>query len=161
MKPREVNQRRLGNRAFGFSLLEMVMAAVLVTGTVVPALSVIRDSMTKSRDLHRQKLLANYTVYKLEKEAAEVASLDGAAWVTAVSNSPYGGDFSVEGFSSLRYTVTQSDDPTNGGIVGKLMNIEVTVYDDANGDDTFDTGEIQETYRTKVAFLNSYHNEEQ
>lgn len=138
--------------ALGFSLLEMVMAAALVTGTVVPALAVIRDSMAQSRDLHRRHLLGNYAVRILEDQAAYVA--------TNWTNATISGDFTADGHSSIRYTMTKSDDPNDGGLVGQLMNLEVTVYDDADSDDTLDTDEIQETYRTKVAKLNSYENEE-
>ncbi len=144
---------RRENLVLGFSLLEMVMAAALVTGTVVPALSVIRDSMAKSRDLHRQKLLANYAVNILEDQAAYVA--------TNWTNATIGGDFAADGHGSIRYILTKSDDPADGGLVSQLMNLEVTVYDDTDDDDTLDANEIQETYRTKVAKLNTYENEEQ
>ncbi|NOZ38813.1 MAG: hypothetical protein GXP24_01130 [Planctomycetes bacterium] len=153
MKHWKINQGKLSNYVVGFSLLEMVMAAALVTGTVVPALAVIRDSMAKSRDLHRQKLLANYAVRILEDQAAFVATNWANATVT--------GDFTTDGHANIRYTLTKSDDPADGGLVGQLMNLEVTVYDDADGNDTLDAGEIQETYRTKVAKLNTYENEEQ
>jgi len=149
----------------GFSLLEMVAAAALVTGTMVP-LVVIRDSMTQSRDLHHRKLLANYAVHKLEDQAADVAFGDGPEdihtnWTNAIAASPESGDITADDHENIRYIITSSDNPADGGLTGQLMNIEVTVYDDADGDDTFDAGEIQETYRTKVAKLNSYENEEQ
>ena len=72
-----------------------------------------------------------------------------------------GGDFSADGHASIRYVLTKSDDPSDGGLVNQLMNIEVTVYDDEDGDTTLDLNERQETLRTKVAKLNSYENEEQ
>jgi len=153
MKHRQILLRGRGNLAFGFSLLEMVMAAALVTGTVVPALAVIRDSMAQSRNLHRQKLLANYAVHILEEQAAYAA--------THWTNETIGDDFATDGHDNIRYTLTKSDDPSDGGLASQLMNIEVTVYDDTDGDDTLDSTEIQETYRTKVAKLNSYENEEQ
>lgn len=137
----------------GFSLLEMLAAAALVTGTVVPALAVIRDSMAASRDLHRRQLLANYAVHILEDQTAYVST----NWANATVN----GSFSADGHTNIRYTLTKSDDPSDGGIVSQLMNLAVTVYDDANANSTLDAGEIQESYRTKVAKLNSYENEEQ
>ena len=150
------HQRDTGRRAkhrIGFSLLEMLAAAALVTGTVVPALSVIRDSMAKSRDLHRQHLLANYAVRILEDQAAYAS--------TNWTNETLTGSFLADGHGSIRYTLTKSDALADGGLVNQLMNIVVTVYDDADGDSTLDVGEIQETYRTKVAKLNSYENEDQ
>ena len=137
----------------GFSLLEMLAAAALVTGTMVPALVVMRDAMATSRDLHRRQLLANYAVRILEDQAAYVATSWSGAVVT--------GDFGADGHSRIRYTLTKSDNPSDGGLVNQLMNLEVTVYDDANANSSLDASEIRETYRTKVAKLNTYENEEQ
>lgn len=136
----------------GFSLLEMAVAAALVTGTLVPALAVIRDSMAKSREMHQSGLLANYAVQMLEDQVA----LAARNW----TNATLSGNFSGDGHSEIRYTATKSDDPGDGGIVGQLMSVSVTVYEDANNNTTLDTGELQETYRTKVAKLNTYENEE-
>ncbi len=159
MKIEQPTQRVRDNLAFGFSLLEMVMAAALVTGTVVPALAVIRDAMAKSRDLHRQKLRANYAVQILEEQAAYVAAgSNNSNWDNALLASPIDDNLTVSGF---RFTLTFSDSPGSGGLTNRLMNIEVTVYDDADGDLTLDADELQETYRTKVAKLNTYENDEQ
>jgi len=151
-------------KTMGFSLLEMVAAAALVTGTMVPALAVIRDAMAQSRDLHRRNLLGNYVVQILEEQAAYVAfgdePISDPNWANAISNSPTSGDFAGDSNENIRYTMTTSDNPANGGLLDQLMNIEVTVYDDANGNDSLDAGELQETYRTKVAKLNTYENEE-
>jgi len=137
----------------GFSLLEMIMATALVAGTVVPALAVIRDAMAQSRDLHRSNLLANYAVQILEDQAALVA----INWTNATVT----GDYTSDGHDDIRYQLTKSDDSGDGGLVGQLMNLTVTVYDDQDGDDSLDVSEPQETYRTKVAKMNSYENEEQ
>ena len=130
----------------------MLVAAALVTGTVVPALAVIRDAMAQSSELHRRNLLANYAVDILEDQASYVMR----NWTeeTVV------GDFGADGHSEIRYSLVKSDNPSDGGVENRLMNIEVTVYDDANGNDAIDAGELQETYRTKVAKLNTYENEE-
>ena len=130
----------------------MVAAAALVAGTVVPALSVIREAMSQSRELHRRHLLANYAVRVLEDQIAYAAN----NWANVTAS----GSFTTDGHAAIRYTYTRSDAVIDGGIVNGLMNIEVTVYDDEDGDQTLDSGEIQETYRTKVAKLNTYENEE-
>ena len=140
------------SRCVGFSLLEMMAAAALVAGTVVPALGVIRDAMTQSRELHRRHLLSNYAVRILEDQTAYAAT----NWINATLT----GDFTADGHSAIRFSLTRSDTVAAGGLVGQLMNITVTVYDDADGDLTLGTTELQETYRTKVAKLNSYENEE-
>jgi type II secretory pathway pseudopilin PulG len=153
MFTRMVKQRAADNPKHGFSLLEMLAAAALVTGTMVPALAVIRDAMSTSRDLHRRQLLANYAVKILEDHAAYVST----NWTNAIVDD----DFSADGQDNIRYKLVQSDDPSDGGLAGQLMNLEVTVYDDADANDSITVGELQEIYRTKVAKLNSYENEEQ
>jgi len=139
----------------GFSLLEMVVAAALVTGTLVPALAVIRDAMAQSRALHHRHLLANYAVRSLEDQASYIAT----NWTNG--ETIIAGSYAADGHANIRYSLTKSDDPSDGGVTNQLMNIEVTVYDDADGDLTMDADEMKETYRTKVASLNTYANEEQ
>ena len=156
MKRHTATKKRRKNLAIGFSLLEMVMAAALVTGTVVPALSVIRDSMKQSRTLHRQKLLANYAVRILEHQVSH-AAINWWSYSEDNTINYYTGD----GHTGLRVYLDRSDDPVDGGLTGQLMNIEVTVYDDANGSGTLDGTDPQETCRTKVAKLNSYENDEE
>ncbi|MCG8450751.1 MAG: hypothetical protein MI725_14370 [Pirellulales bacterium] len=136
-----------------FSLLEMAAALALIAGTLVPALAVVRDAMATSRETHRRNLLANYAVRILEDQSALVAT----NWVNATIN----GNFASDGHTNIRYTATKSDATADGGLVNQLMHVEVTVYDDADADMTLDTSELQETYRTKIAKLNSYENEEQ
>lgn len=138
------------NRAF--SLLEMVMAAALVTGALVPSMAVMRDAMAKSRELSRRNLMANYAVSVLEAQAATAIM----NWTTASS----GGNFSSDGHAALRYTASRSDAPGDGGITGQLMHIQVRVFDDTDGDATFDADELSVLFRTKVARLQSYEDEE-
>jgi hypothetical protein len=136
----------------GFSLLEMAMAATLVAGTIVPTMAVMRDAMTKSRELSRRNLMANYAVSVLESQAATTM----LSWSTATSS----GNFGSDGHASLRYMANRSDAPADGGLVGQLMHIQVRVYDDTNGDSTFDADELNVLYRTKLARLQSYEDEE-
>lgn len=128
------------------------MAAALISGMLVPTLAVVRDAMANSRDLNRRNLLANYAVRTLEEQLA----LTATNWASASGGSSYAAD----GHPNVRYMFTKSDDPSDGGITGRLMQIEVTVYDDVDGDDTVDSDELQVQFRTKVAKLQSYENEE-
>jgi type II secretory pathway pseudopilin PulG len=147
------NHRRPASRLrAGFSLIEMVVAAALMIGTVAPTLAVIRNAMAQSRELHDRHLLANYAVQIMEAQAGVAA----ADWTSETLT----GDWSADGHGQIRYTVTKSDNPSDGGIVNKLMSIEVTAFEDADGDTNLDANEMQETYRTKVAKLNTYENEE-
>ena len=129
------------------------MAAVLVTGTVVPALAVIRDSMSQSRQLHQRKLLASFAVLLLEEQTA----LGMMNWTNTTDT----GDFTSHGYPGIAYSLLRSDDPGDGGVVDQLMHIEVTVFNDIDADQTLDLGEQQVQYRTKIANLNTYQNVEQ
>jgi hypothetical protein len=135
-----------------FSLLEMAMAATLVAGTLVPTMAVMRDAMAKSRELSRRNLMSNYAVSVLESQAA-TAMIN---WTTATAS----GNFSTDGHTALRYTASRSDAPGDGGITGQLMHVQVRVYDDTDNDSTFDASELSVLYRTKLARLQSYEDEE-
>jgi prepilin-type N-terminal cleavage/methylation domain-containing protein len=135
----------------GFSLVEMIAATALVAGTLAPALAVMRDAMTTSREASRRILLANYATSLLESAAA----LAMQNWTTSTTS----GNLASDGQPSLRYTVTRSDAPASGGLTGRLMHIQVTVYDDANGNSARDTSELAVSLRTKVAKLVTYQNE--
>ena len=137
----------------GYSLLEMIFASALMAGTLVPALSVMRDSMAVSRKTTTRALLANYAVLTVERHA----SLAIATWNTGTTTD----DFASEGRADIVSIATTSDDPSDGGIVNSLMSVEVTVFEDVNANTTLDAGEIAITMRTKVAKLNTYENEEQ
>jgi len=51
----------------GFSLLEMVAAAVLMISILAPSLSVMRNAMVQSREMNTRNLLATFAVHaKLE-----------------------------------------------------------------------------------------------
>jgi hypothetical protein len=55
--------------------------------------------------------------------------------------------------------VTRSDAPANGGIIGELMHVQATVFDDANGNAALNAGEEAVRFRTKMARLLTYQNE--
>jgi hypothetical protein len=139
-------------RSRAFSLLEMAMASTLVAGTLVPTISVMRDAMAKSRDLNRRNLLANYAVSVLEAQTAVIMTNWASSTVT--------GNFTADGHASIRYSAVRSDAPASGGLSDQLMHIQVTVFDDTDGDTTLDSNELSVLFRTKVARLQSYEDEE-
>ena len=137
-------------------MLEMVAAATLMTAILVPALSVMRDAMANSRTINHRNVLSVNTGYYMEMYVALVPDY----WATLSSYSTTFAVTSPDGYGNLRCSLDISDDPANGGIVGQLMNIQITTFDDLDNDLTLDTNEPRVTYRTKVAKLNSYDNEE-
>jgi hypothetical protein len=128
----------------------MIAATALVAGTLAPALSVLRDAMAVSREGVRRTLVANYAVYALENQAA----LAMQNW----SNGTVTGNFSADGYASIKYSAIKSDAVVSGGLVNRLMSIQVTAYDDADGDSVADSNEVKVLVRTKVAKLASYTN---
>ncbi|MEM6331571.1 MAG: hypothetical protein AAF790_15170 [Planctomycetota bacterium] len=135
-------------RRGGYSLLEVVMAVALVSGTLAPALALIRDGLALSEQTDQKSLLANYAVSKIEEHLALVA----ASWASGTAT----GDFAADGHSGIRFIVTRSDAVSDGGIVGELMHIGVTTYIDDDGDDALDADEPRCDFRTKIGKFASY-----
>jgi ribonuclease D len=135
-----------------FSLLEMAMAATLVASTIVPTMAVMREAMAKSRELSRRNLMSNYAVSILESQAASTMR----NWSTTTTS----GNFSTDGHPKLRYIAQRSDAASDGGLTAQLMHIQVRVFDDTDGDSSFDANELNVLYRTKLARLQSYEDEE-
>ena len=144
-----MRSRNIGRRSQpqGFSLLEVAMASTLTAIALVGALAMLRDGMAASETIDNRYLLTNYAVSKLEEQMAVVA----ASWTTGASV----GDFAADGHADLRFQVTRSDAVLDGGLVDRLMHIQVTTYVDADGDDALDASEKNCTFRTKVGkFIN-------
>jgi hypothetical protein len=129
----------------------MVAATALVAGTLAPALAVMRDALAASRESYRRSLIANYAAARLESAAATTMQNWTPGTVT--------GNLVSEGHAALRYAVSCSDAPAGGGLTGRLMHIQVVVYDDANGNSAQDAAELAVRMRTKVAKLVTYQNE--
>jgi hypothetical protein len=131
-----------------YSLLEVMMASTICASALVPALAFMRDGMTLATTIDTKHMLLTYAVSKMEERLAVVA----ATWTEGTT----GGDFAVDGHANVRYTVTCSDLPANGGIDNRLMAVSVTTYSDDDNDDTMDAGEARITVTTKISKLVNY-----
>jgi hypothetical protein len=131
--------------------MEMIAATALTAGTLAPALAVMRDAMAVSREGVKRSLLANYAAKVLEEQSALVMQ----NWTSATSS----GNFSSDGNSTLKWIAVKSDAPASGGLTNRLMHIQVTTYEDVNGNSTADSTELKVYFRTKVAKLLSYESE--
>jgi type II secretory pathway component PulJ len=131
-----------------FSLLEMILATALVAGTLAPALAVMRDAMSISRESAKRALLSNYAVETLEY----MQGVTMQSWTTGTTT----GSYSSDGYANIRYSVTRSDAPASSGLTSRLMHVQVVVWDDANGNSALDSTEIAARMRTKVAKLATY-----
>jgi hypothetical protein len=131
-----------------YSLLEVALASSLCATAIVPALALLRDGMTNLTKIDIDHMLLLYGVQKMEEQQAICAR----SWTTGSTS----GNFSADGNSSVRYSVTRSDSAGNGGITNRLMYISVTTYYDTNGNSAMDTGESRLTFSTKVSKLATY-----
>jgi hypothetical protein len=132
----------------GQSLLEVIVAVGMMVIALAPALVLMRDGVETSRDLETRQLLTTLGVGRLDRELA-VASAD---WQTATVN----GDYSSQGYPDLKYSVTHSDSPADGGIVDRLMSVRVTIWEDVDNNGSPSGGELQAVFRSKIARLASY-----
>lgn len=135
-------------RAAGYSLLELVLAIALVAGTLAPSLALVRDGMELSRTTDEKALLTNYAVGKVEEQLALVA----ASWNPGAE----AGDFAADGFANIRYVVSRSDNPADGGLTNALMHIQITTYLDEDSDNVLDAEEQRCEFRTKIGKFASY-----
>lgn len=143
-------RRPATRRRSAYSLVEMIAATALVGGTLAPALAVMRDALAASREGARRQLLANYAISVLESTAGGTMQ----NWTTGTTT----GNCAADGHPAIRYTAVRSDAPADGGVTGLLMHIQVTAFDDENGNGVLNSGEESVRFRTKVAKLLSYQN---
>lgn len=132
----------------GTSLLELTVAVGLLAMTLVPALRLMRDAMDWGSDINERELIVTLCVSTLEENLAIVAQ----GWSETTSN----GSFASEGYAELRYSMTASQQTSDGGMPDQLMAVSVTVWHDANNNDGLDTGESYTTMASKVAKLATY-----
>jgi prepilin-type N-terminal cleavage/methylation domain-containing protein len=132
----------------GMSLLELVAALVILALTLVPALRLMRDGLTWSRNNETQAVLATFCVSKME----EYINLSAATWAMTSAS----GSFTAEGYPLVKFQVTRSDSSGSGGIPGQLMAITVTAWDDTNNNGSINTGEASVVMATKLARMGLY-----
>jgi hypothetical protein len=137
--------------ARGHTLLELVVASVILAATLVPGLRMLRDGLEQSRRNEDLLMLGNLCVSKLEEHLC----LAAAVWTEA----SVGGNFSAEGYATLRYTAVRSEQPANGGLVNQLMAVTVTTWQDSDGNSALSSGEPRVVLASKVAKLAKYQSE--
>lgn len=131
-----------------YSLLEVVMAAGICAGALVPALALMRDGISLGDSIDKRHLLLMYGVSTMEQQLGIVA----ASWTTGTAT----GNFASDGHASIRYSITRSDSAGNGGISNRLMSISVTTYCDDDGNGAMGANEMRTTLTTKIGKFVSY-----
>ncbi|MBX7168049.1 MAG: hypothetical protein K1X74_17065 [Pirellulales bacterium] len=135
-------------RSRGYTLIETVMAAGLIALAIVPAMRMMSDGIEAGWRLDNSNLCATYCVSKLEEHLAL-----GAAYFTEDKAS---GSFAADGYSTLRFAVTRSQQPADGGIADRLMTVTATVWADTDGDGVKDADETGVTMASKIAKMAVY-----
>ena len=135
----------------GHTMLELVAAGVLLAVTLVPALRMMRDGMTISSQIENRGLMTMFCVSKLDEGLA----LAAANWASGT----FTGSFVADGYAQLRYRTVTSDAVAAGGIVGRLMSVTTTVWQDTNGNAVHDSGESSVVYASKIANMAVYQDD--
>ena len=135
----------------GNSIIEVVAASVILATALVPALRMMRDSLSVSRDVELADAMATFCSSKLEETLQSVCGV----WNTSTGS----GDFAAQGYSQLKYQVTKSDQVSDGGIPNRLMAITAEVWQDLDNDSTLDANEHKVRFSTKLAKSVSYNYE--
>jgi hypothetical protein len=130
------------------TLLEVACAVVLLSTALVPGMKFMRDAVEQGRRNDTLSVLMTECVSTMEQQLCKA----DANWTEATDT----GSFSGDGYSTFRYSATRSQQPTDGGIVNKLMAITVYAYEDANSNSAWDSGELKITLTSKVAKLGKY-----
>jgi hypothetical protein len=147
----KVEPTHLSDHRHGHTLLELAAASMLLAITLVPALTFLRDSFVRSRQLSTRNAMTSFCTSKLDEHLA----LTSVSWATGSVS----GNFSADGFAQLRFQVDRSDQVGDGGMVGRLMAVSATVWDDLNNDSARDADEPSVTFASKIAKLARYEDE--
>lgn len=139
------------SRNSGYSLLEVVLATLLMGVVIVPAMNFMTSAVQAGHELDVWNQMNVLAVGKLEEQSAIAA-----ATFEEISSS---GAFSGTGLAGLRYTVSRTTSPPAGGIPDKLMVVEVRVWRDDNGNSALDVDEADVVYATKIAHMEAYQGE--
>lgn len=136
------------SRNSGYSLLEVVVATLLMGLVIVPAMNFMTSAIRAGHELDLWNQMNVLAVGKLEEQLAIAA--------TTFEEASSSGAFSGTGLGGVRYTVSRTTSPAAGGISDKLMVVEVRVWHDDNGNSVLDVDEADVVYATKLAHMEAY-----
>lgn len=133
----------------GNTLIELVAATTVLAIALVPALRIMRDALEVGEEIEYATAMSTLCVSQLEQSLAKTA----ATWNTSTES----GNYAALGYSRLKYTVTKSDAPADGGLTNQLLAVTATVWDDLNDDGLLDAGEQRVQFSSKLAKLAVYN----
>ncbi|OYP34428.1 hypothetical protein [Rhodopirellula sp. MGV] len=132
----------------GQTMLELVAATTIISVAIAPALGLMRERVIVSADLRHYEWLHCRCIAQLELAMATTS----ATWNIQNKQGRLG---SVDSIPCHFLTVV-SDQPSVGGVPGKLAVIDVLTFRDSNRNGTFDAGELHLRLATKVAKTKTY-----
>lgn len=139
---------RRPHRSRAYTLIEVIAAIGLISATLVSSMQLMRDSMELSERVDSMRVLSVWAIDEVENRMSTVAY----DW----QNTSFSGDYATYSYPDFRYETVCSDALADGGIPGLLMDIRTTTYHDLDGDDSFDAGEPNCTFRTKFGQFATY-----
>ncbi|PQO42506.1 hypothetical protein C5Y93_29725 [Blastopirellula marina] len=131
--------------------MEVVMATFLMGLAIIPAMRFMSSAIRTGQELERWNQMNVLAVAKLEEQLSIAAD----NFLTGSDS----GTFSEPGLGGIRFAATRSMAEADGGIPDQLMVVQVTVWNDEDGDTALDASERQITYATKLANLSLYQND--
>ncbi len=131
-----------------YSLLEVVIATFLMALAIIPAMIFMSSAIHAGHELETWNQMNLLAVGKLEEQL----SIAAADFLEGTDT----GTFTDPGLNGIRYIATRSTADASGGIADRLMVLNVTVWNDENGNSAVDSGEAQVSYATKLASMTLY-----
>lgn len=129
-------------------MLELVAASTLIATTLVPALRIMAGGLRATRTLTTSEALATLGTSTLERTLAQTSG----DWSTDDAS----GNFASDGYAGIGFSITRSDQVTDGGIPNRLMAVQVTTWEDRNNNGRWDADEPSVVFASKVARLTTY-----
>ena len=133
-----------------YSLLEVVIATFLMGLAIIPAMNFMTSAIHAGQELETWNQMNLLAMSKLEEQL----SIAAADFVEGSDS----GTFADPGLDGIRFVTSRSTSAASGGIADQLMVLNVTVWDDENGNASIDSGEAQVSYATKLASMTLYQN---
>lgn len=126
-----------------FSLLEVVMGMLVIALILVPTTAMMSDVLRGESLRHERSELLHLARGK-QNEFAHLARV-------RFQNREQTGAFVREGHPRLRYSLVASDEPSHGGIPGRLQAIHLFAWYDENDDLRLNPNETQVDLWTAVS----------
>jgi type II secretory pathway pseudopilin PulG len=121
----------------GFTFIEILFATMIVTISIIPITMILPRMLSENRIVERENravFLGQMIMEEMKTSALTYFYWDGYNKTAVTFPPPY----NIPPYNIFRYTVTYA---TPDGMDNNIRQITVTVWYDANNNNTLDTGE--------------------